>query len=233
MTIFKYALLRGIRTPLSLIVIVLLPIAILLIPPIWNPMFEGGPVMAFGLFYMVAMSGAYIMSQSILTDQADGAIHRILVAPVTMRRYLLENLLSCMVPMVIQWALVAIVGGVIHDWNFTLALAVFIGYTILTLASVAMAFAMHCLLKSKEGSTMGFGIIIMPMVMLSGLFFPVEAFPGPLEYAGALFPVYWAVQAMNYVFDYGTMGGTFWVGMGAMVLFAIAFLLYGGKRRII
>ena len=237
MTIFRFALLRGTRNPLTLLCTYILPIALILIRPLWTGedsglggLFGGG---GFSLLTVVTMSSAYLMSLSILADKADGAIVRILAAPISMRRYLTENLAACAVPLLVQMTLISILGHVLYDWSATLSIAVFLCYTVLTLASVTMAFAWHCLFKGKEGSVVGFSMILFLTAFLGGLTFPVEAFPGPLQYVGAIFPAYWALRGLGAVLEMGAMDGQFWLAIAAMLLFAVAYLLYGGKRRLV
>ncbi|MCL2212726.1 MAG: ABC transporter permease [Oscillospiraceae bacterium] len=228
MTIFKYSLKRGLN-PLSLLVNGFVPIALMFIPVFWEGNRPGG----FGFLSFAMMSGAFIISMTLLTDKVDGAIVRILSAPVTMRQYLVENLMAFMVPLTVQVGIVTILGVILHDWNFTLAIAVFLCYTMLNLSTVAMAFAWHCLFKSKEGSAGAFGMVLTAASMLSGVMMPVEFLPGIIQYIGAVFPMFWMARGLNAVLDYGVMNMTFVIGIAAMVLFSIAFLLYGGKRRIV
>ena len=229
MIIFRYALIRGVRAPLSLIVNCVMPLILVLIRPLW----ADDAVLGFGFIAFMIMSGAYLMSQSIITDKTDGAIYRILAAPVTMRRYLAENLLACMVPLTVQMILISLLGFMLYDWSPAIAFGVFLCYTLLTLASVSMSFAWHCLFKSKENSGAGFGFVLTFMAMLSGMLFPTTVFPGPLQYIGAIFPIYWAMQGLNSVLELGAMSMQYWLALAAMLLFTAAFLLYGGKRRII
>ncbi|MCL2401983.1 MAG: ABC transporter permease [Oscillospiraceae bacterium] len=235
MTIFRFALLRGTRNPLTLLCTYILPIVLILVRPLWTDggVGFGGISGGFSLLTIVTMSSAYLMSLSILTDKADGAIIRILAAPITMRRYLTENLAACAMPLLVQMVIVSTLGRILYSWSLTLSIAVFLCYTVLTIASVTMAFAWHCLFKKVEGNVVGFPLILFLTAFLGGLTFPVEAFPGPLQYAGVIFPAYWAVRGLSAVLETGAMNGAFWLGIAAMLLFSIAYLLYGGKRRII
>ena len=233
MTIFRFALRRSARNPLTLICTYFMPIALILIRPLWAGGIGFFPDGGFAILALLTMSSAYLMSLNILADKTDGAVIRILAAPITMRRYLMENLLSCAVPLFVQMGLVAILGAILYDWSVTLSLAVFLCYTILTLASVAMAFAWHCLFKSKADSGAGFSLVLFLTAFLGGVTFPVTVFPGLLEYVGAIFPVYWAMRGLRAVLDTGVMNEQFWIGIAAMSLFTVAFLLYGGKRRIV
>jgi len=229
MTIFKYALMRGIRNPLSMIVNCIIPLALIFVRPLW----ADGSMAGLAFLGFAIMNGAFLMSQSILTDKIDGAITRILAAPITMRRYLAENLLSCMAPVTIQMLLVSLLGFILYDWSLTLSIAIFLCYTVLTMSVVGMAFAWHCLFKTKEASSSGFAMVIMCMAMLSGMLIPTEILPGILEHIGVIFPAYWATQGINAVQEAGVFNADFWLAIAAMLLFTTAFLLYGGKRRII
>ncbi|MCL2377200.1 MAG: ABC transporter permease [Defluviitaleaceae bacterium] len=233
MTIFYYALLRGaIRNTFSLVVNCFIPIALIFVRPFWT---QGvfGITIGFGLLAFVTMSGAYLMSLNILKDKAEGAIHRILAAPVTMRQYLMQNLLACMVPLTAQMLIISALGYFLYDWSITLSLAIFLCYSVLMLASVAMAFAWHCLFKDGDQSASSFMFLLTFMAVLGGLFVPTEFFPGVLQYLGAIFPVYWGIQGLNSVLETGAISSDFWLPIAAMLLFTAAFLLYGGKRRII
>ncbi|MCL2365721.1 MAG: ABC transporter permease [Oscillospiraceae bacterium] len=236
MTVFRYALIRGTRNPLTLLCTYILPIVIIFIRPLWTSAgigFGGIGGGGFSLLTIITMSSAYLMSLSILTDKADGVIVRILAAPITMCRYLVENLAACAIPLFVQMTFISILGHVLYDWSLSLSIAIFLCYTVLTIASVTMAFAWHCLCKGKEGSVSGFSMLLFLTAFLGGLTFPVEAFPGPLQYLGTIFPAYWAIRGLSAVLDTGVMSGDFWWAIAAMLLFTIAYLLYGGKRRII
>ena len=233
MTIFRYALLRGVRSPLSLLVNCIVPLVLIFIRPLWVGEGLNGFLQGFGLLAFVMMGGSFLMSMSILTDKIDGAIIRILSAPVTMRRYLTENLLSCMVPLTIQTLLISALGFFLYDWSFHLTIVVFLCYTMLILSSVSMSFAWHCLFKTKDSSAGAFGLVLTLSTMLGGAMVPLEILPGILEYIGAVFPIYWMMRGLLSAAMYGTMTTMFWLGLLAMALFTIAYLLYGGRRRLV
>ncbi|MCL2547300.1 MAG: ABC transporter permease [Oscillospiraceae bacterium] len=207
----------------------ILPLVFLFVRPFWTD----GNMNGISFIMLFLMSGAYLMSLSILTDKADGAVIRILAAPITTRRYLIENLLACMVPLVAQTALISLLGMALHGWSLALSFALFLCYTVLILASVAMAFTWHCIFKRKESSATGFSLLLFLTAFLGGATFPVEAFPGILQYIGAIFPAYWAIRGLESFIENGAMTATYWLSIGALLLFTAAFLLYGGKRRIV
>ena len=233
MTIFRYALLKGLRSPLTLVVNCILPLVVIFVPPFWElGGFLGDRYAGFGILAMVIWSGAFLMAQGILNDRETGTIVRILAGPVSMLNYLVQNLLAFMVPLTVQLALISVIGMILHGWGLTLALGLFFCYTVFTIASVAMSFAWNCLFKRKETSFTTFSAVLTFGIFLSGALIPLSLFPDVVQYAGMIFPAYWAVRGIEILLETG-MTGEYWVSIAAMALFTMAFLLYGGKRRMI
>ena len=232
MTIFKFALIKGLRNPGTFVFNCVIPLALILIRPLWTGnVFLSG----FGLLVMSIWGGAFLMTQGIIKDRTSGALTRILSAPVSMFNYLVQNLLAFMVPLTVQVALLSVLGMLFYDWSLRLALALFLCYVVFTISSVAMSFAWNCLFKSKDSSFSSFSALVTFGSFLSGAFMPVEAFPeGILQYIGAVLPAYWAVRGLNALsLTEFAITGDYWLAILAMVLFTMVFLLYGGKRRMI
>lgn len=230
MTIFRYALIKGLRNPLTLVCNCILPLVIVFINPLWT---GEGFLTGYGLLVLVIWAGSYLMTQGTLRDKETGAITRILAAPISMRNYLTQNLLAFMVPLTVQLVLVSVIGSVLYDWSLIFAFGLFLILATFTVASVTMSFAWNCLFKEKENNFTSFSALLTFGAMLSGAFMPLEFLPDALQNVGAVFPAFWAMRAVSSLSDIATMGTDYWVSIAALALFSIAFLLYGGKRRMI
>ena len=228
MTIFRFTLLKGLKNPLTLIFNCILPIGLVLIRPIW----AGNARLGYTLIIMLMWGGAYLMSLGILSDKTSGTIVRILAAPVTMFDYLSQSLLAFMMPLIIQILLLSVVGAILYNWTLTFFLALALCYIIFTISAVAMGFAWNCLFKDREQSSSIFLALITFGSFLSGALFPLELFPQPLQYVGAILPAFWAVRGINDLLDYGIVSN-YWIALLIMLLLAIIFLFYGGKRKLI
>ena len=233
MTVFKYALLRGLKSPASLILNCVMPLLLII----------RNPAMGFGIAgpeqnrapFLVALMiifGGFYIARSIQIDKMDGTIIRILAGPVTMRGYLVQNFLAAMIPMTLLSILIGVFGLVLHGWELYFAAGLAICYILLAATSIGLSFVWSCLFKDKEASSAVFAVLITAVATLSGLMIPFALLPNFLRYVGALFPAQWANRSLEALMDYG-MGGQFWLGILAMALFTIAFMLYGGKRRLI
>ena len=231
MTVFKYALLRGVRSPMSIVVNFGLPLFLIFIRSLWEG--EGVALQdGFTLVAVVLMFGSFLVARGIMSDRQDGTVTRILAGPTTTFRYLAQNLLACMVPLAASIAAVMAIGYVLYDWHLSFAFALMLCYTMFAAASVAFSFAWSCLFKSREIGFSIFSVVAMFMAALGGLLIPLEFMPDILRYFGAVFPAYWAAFGLDALLAYG-VAGQYWLALAAMALFAAAFLLYGGKRRII
>lgn len=232
MTVFKYALMRGVKTPASMIINLVLPLFLVIID--FDMEIFGADAQYRGLFIvaMLILYGGFMMARGIQADKMNGVIIRILAGPVTMRSYLVQNFFSAMVPMTVLSALIGAVGFILHSWEIQFALALVLVYIILAASSIGLSFVWSCIFKDQEASTAIFSVLITGVAMIGGLFLPLAILPRPLWLFGALFPAHWAARAMETFMDYG-MNGEYWLSLLAMILFTVAFLLYGSKRRLV
>jgi len=237
MTIFRFAIIKGLRNPVTMLFNCIAPILLLLVRSLW--VIDGatsgfGFMSGFGLMLIVIWGGSFLIAQGTINDRESGAITRILSAPISMKNYLAQNLLAYMVPLTVQVAVISVLGMILYDWNAALALGLFICYTVFTIASVTMSFAWNCLFKRKESAFTTFSAVVTFGSMLGGAFVPIALLPTALQNVGAIFPVFWAMRGINALRELGGAISTdYMMGLGVMILFAIAFLLYGGKRRMI
>ena len=233
MTIFKYALKRGF-TPVSAIINFGLPLFFMIVMR-----GEGvgvQTVMGDQSLYLIAfvvMVGGYFMAKGIQNDRMEGVLLRILSGPTTMRDYLTQNLLAATVPMIGVSIWISALGIFLHDWDMTFAVGMALIYTFLAITSIGLSFAWSSLFKSKEASSGAFGAVLTAMSLLSGFFVPLNLMPDFLFYLGAIFPAHWASRAIIIMVDYGQFTQMFWLSLLAMFLFTVAFVLFGGKRRLI
>jgi len=204
---------------------------------ILNPSLGFGPTAAeqYRMPFLVALLiifGGFYIARSIQIDKMDGTIIRILAGPVTMRSYLVQNFLSAMIPMTVLSIFIGVLGLILHNWELYFAVGLAICYIFLAATSIGLSFVWSCIFKDKEASSAVFAVLLTAVASLSGLMIPLTMLPRFLQYFGAIFPAQWANRALDALVEYG-MNGIFWLGILAMFLFTVAFLLYGGKRRLI
>ena len=231
MTVFKYAMMRGLKNPTSMIVNCALPI-ILVITNAGVDFGTGFEHRSLFLIAMLIMFGAFVMARSIQLDKMEGTVIRILAGPVTMRSYLVQNFLSAMVPMAALSVAIGAIGIIVHSWEVAFAVALALCYSFLAASSIGLSFVWSCIFKDREASFAVMSVLLSAISMVSGLFLPLAILPDFFRMFGAIFPAHWAARGMEAFIAYG-MNTEFWLSLLAMLLFTVAFLLYGGKRRIV
>jgi len=232
MTVFKYALRNGLTKPLSLIVNSLVPIGLTIFADRIN-MGLGDTGVQFYLLAFTIMYGAFLMANSIQRDKVEGVLTRILVGPITLRNYLTQNFLAAIVPMSVVAVIVGLLGYVLHDWGITLVIGLVLVYIMVAATSIGLSFVWSCLFKDKEASLSGISVLLTMMALIGGFMVPLAMLPTGVYYAGMLFPAHWASRAIEQLIVYNEFTNMFWLGILALGMFTVAFVLYGSKRRLV
>jgi ABC-2 type transport system permease protein len=228
LTIYKYALLRAMRNPLSLVLNAVLPLILIFMSNLWH----GEEAFGFSFIGVALMYGAFVSARGILNDKLDGTITRIFTTPTSTFNYLWQNLLAAMTPLTAQILIVGILGNVLHGWETTFTLSLMLLYFLFAAASVAFSFAWSCLFKDKETSYAFFSVLMSIVAMLGGFFMPLAILPNTLRFIGALFPAFWTSNGILYLRG-GDAMGTFWISAAVILMFSVLYMVYGAKRRMI
>jgi len=227
MTVFKYAMLRSLRSPVSYLGGFIAPIAlILLMANTWTYT----PAVGLGFLVTLMMLSAHLMAALILEDRIDGSIIKILISPVSMKRYIFQNLLAAIIPLLTLIVLLVLMGYFRYGWTLHFVGGVWVLMLTCTLATAAFAFCWNMFFNSKNSSNYSYLFLVALVMLLSGLMVPTEALPGFAQHVGAVFHLYWFTRALIALVEYGT-NAPFWLYNAIMMMFAIVFLLIGGRRR--
>jgi len=129
-----------------------------------------------------------------------------------------------------------VLGIILHDWEFGFAFGLVLVYIMLSATSIGLSFVWSCLFKDKEASLSGISVVITMSALLGGFMMPLSMFPDPIYYMGMITPAHWASRAIEQLVEYrvyGELASMYWLGLLAMAMFTIAFVLYGSKRRLV
>ena len=231
-TIFKHALKNGVTKPLSLILNSVVPLVLVIFADRVEGAFGGAESLVFYLLGFVIMYGAFLMANSIQKDKVEGVLVRILVGPISLQNYLIQNFFAAIIPMIFVSSVIGLLGFLIHDWAGMLTIGLIIIYILLSATSIGLSFAWSCIFKDKEASMSGISLVITFSGLLGGFMFPLQMLPDPAYYAGMITPAHWASRAIEQLTLYNEFTNMFWLGLLAMAMFTTAFILFGSKRRL-
>jgi len=226
-TIFKYAMIRNFRSPVSYLLGLLVPVILIFaMATIWTY----APVVGLSTMIILMLMNSALLAGLILEDRVDGSIIKILVSPVSMASYIFQNLLAAILPVALQFVLLGIVGLFRYNWAVEFTVGVTVALLICAVSTAAFSFCWNMFFKSKSGSRYSFLFAAALIVLLSGLMIPIEALPGFMQHVGAILHPYWFTRAVMALHNYG-ITVQFWIYNTISLFMGVGFLLIGSRRR--
>ncbi len=206
--------------------------------PMIRMMFGGLSYLEFlapGIVIMAAFMGGFTSGLSIIFDMQFGYMKELLVAPADRREIVLGRIVGGAVNSTIQALLMLFV------------LVVMLGYTklvnVLEVAGVAfigaiIASALATIMASNMRSPEGFhaiiNLIMMPMMFMSGAFFPIKNLPEWLKMFAIIDPMTYPVEiARGIMYGVNELGGMAWVGLMIYAIVTIVVVMKKFERTYI
>jgi ABC-2 type transport system permease protein len=182
-----------------------------------------------GVVAMTAMFATTLQTVSFVWERTLGTLDRIRATPVAASSVILGKIAAGSVIGIIQ----AIVVLVFSYFAFG-ALVRNIGGVILIVFLVAFIFTgigvmISSLVKEPRAAMMMNQMINWPMVLLSGVFYPVQALPYPLRLTSLLLPLTYATEGLRAIIikDLSLAAPQLLLDLGVLSLYAIVTLIVG------
>lgn len=166
--------------------------------PMARMIFEGLNYLEFlapGVIVMTTFMGGFTSGLGVLWDREFGYLKEILVAPASRPAVILGRIFGDSLTVLIQGAIM------------TFLLAAFLGYTnpagialvllvawISSLASAALGTTIALSMRSPEGFHMIVNLLMLPMLFLSGAFFPIKPLPDWMKALAYINPLTYSVE---------------------------------------
>lgn len=233
MVILKFALKRSFRSPVAILVSFILPVALMLLSSLWEEVIPNtiSSVDGRGPYFMalVMLFGALPLTRGMIYERRERTIVRIMSTPTTTFDYLSQNLMACLIPLLMQIFMVCTLGRIMYDWTIGFTLWIGLFYVIFATTSISFCFAWNCLFKNNETS---FSILSMVLTFATFiLILPLSIFPDVVRKIFMILPTYWVATGLEQLITYGaTM--QFAMALANLVLFTAIFLVYGSKRGV-
>ncbi|MDE6485243.1 MAG: ABC transporter permease [Duncaniella sp.] len=171
-----------------------------IIRTLYNPQMKSAYNFVPGIMGMIFILICAIMtSVSIVREKETGTMNLLLVSPVSPRTIIFGKLtpyfiVSCIILAIMLSIAYTVLGLPVSAsvWSVTgvtllyIVLSLAIGLLVSTLASTQV----NALIMSAM-------VFMMPVILLSGMIFPIENMPAPLRYISAIIPARWYIEAMR------------------------------------
>jgi ABC-2 type transport system permease protein len=159
--------------------------------------------LAPGVISMGLLFGSVFSGVSVVFDKQFGFMKEMLVAPVSRTSIVLGKILGGAVTASIQGIILMTVAGLMGAFSPSLRLAIGIiaavGVMLLiTSGFVGLGVAIGSALNDFHAFQLISTFIMWPLFMLSGVFFPIDVVPPPLQVAMLLDPMFYAVELLRW-----------------------------------
>ncbi|MFE0582258.1 ABC transporter permease [Streptomyces sp. PCS3-D2] len=187
-----------------------------------------------GMLMMTVQSPAIMVGIRLITDRQSGYLRELLMAPVSRATLLLGNCAGGTVVATVQGAvLLALAGTVGLPYDPLLLALLLAGMILASFTITALALALAVSLGRAELFHMLLGLVMMPLLFLSGGFFPLDNLPGWARGLASLNPLAYGVDLLRRsislrVPDQTTAAGIEWFGHQPPLLLEAAALLVAG-----
>jgi len=186
--------------------------------------------LAPGLIGMSVLFASLMGGVSIIWDREFGFLKEILIAPVSRFFVSLGKAMGGVTTAMIQGILIMIIAWVIgvryvSIWGVLLSIAVMF---ISGIGFIGLGIAIASKIESHEGFQMVMSFLTMPLVLLSGAFFPIANLPAWLKTLIYANPLTYGVEALRWCL-LGNSTIPISISIIILVLFSIAMTALGGK----
>ena len=156
-----------------------------------------------GVIGMGLLFGSVFSGVSVIFDRQFGFMKEMMVAPVSRTSIILGKILGGATTATIQGIILMVVAGVMGA--FTLSLTFIVGVfaaigvmLLITAGFVGLGVAIGSTLNDFHAFQLLSTFVMWPMFMLSGVFFPIDVSPLPLQVAMLCDPMFYGVELLRW-----------------------------------
>ncbi|WP_040980374.1 ABC transporter permease [Oceanobacillus jeddahense] len=226
MTVFFFAIKRCFRNMMNILFLCILPVIVVLMPEEeWLPLPLG-----YQIYGVLLLFAAGRIVSIMMDDRAKGILTRVGISPITHLQYLWQNLLAYSLILIVQVGLV-VVAGVLYGHDLMQPFLLFVVYSVFAITAIGFSLAWFSLFRHKETAFAVLIGLIFLMAMAGGMLWPVEIMPELMQRFAMLLPTYWLAESITIVANQEGISELV-IPFAMMMLFTIAFLIIGSRRRI-
>ena len=167
---------------------------------LYNPQLKSAYNFVPGIMGMIfILICAMMTSVSIVSEKETGTMNLLLVSPVHPRTIILGKLVPYFLLSCIILTLVLVLGYTVLGLPFSFSVINVIWVTILyVVLALALGLLISTIASTQVSALLVSGVMFMiPVVLLSGMIFPVENMPLALQWFSCIIPARWYISAMR------------------------------------
>jgi len=168
----------------------------------------------------------FISSASIVSERNKGTMARNFLAPIPIPLFIIEKIIYLLILAVIQLTLMTLL-CIVLGVSITISLGLLGVMLIMALSFITLGLFIGAVSKTENTALLTSLVLGIPMLFLSGLFFPFEIMPGFIEAIGRNLPMTLSTINLERLITYNTFidyNAIFKLIVTSVVLFALAYL---------
>ncbi|MFE5796349.1 ABC transporter permease [Streptomyces sp. NPDC056503] len=187
-----------------------------------------------GMLMMTVQTPAIMVGIRLITDRQSGYLRELLMAPVSRATLLLGSCAGGTLVATVQGAVLLLLAGAVGLPYDPVLLALLLGGMVLASFTItAFSLALAVGLRGPEIFHTLLGLVMMPLLLLSGGFFPLASLPGWARALAAANPLAYGVDVLRRsiglrVPGQAAAGGVEWAGRQPPLLLEAGLLLAAG-----
>ncbi|MFF0477595.1 ABC transporter permease [Streptomyces sp. NPDC004284] len=192
-----------------------------------------------GMLMMTVQTPAIMVGIRLITDRESGYLRELLMAPVHRSTLLVGSCVGGTLTATVQGAvLLSLVGFVGLPYDPLLLMLLLAGMVLASFTITSLALALAVGLRRAETFHTLLGLVMMPLLFLSGGFFPLTALPGWARTLSDVNPLAYAVDLLRRTItlrvpDQAAAAGIEWAGQPPPLPLEAAVLLVSGALALL
>lgn len=186
---------------------------------------KGMTYTAVGFLIMIMLLSATNLSEIILKEKEERTYFRLLSTPITAKQFMVANTLVNLMVMIVQALLTLLI--LTKGFDIDLGVAFWKAAVVMilfALISVGLSLTIVAFSGSRNAVSALSNLIIMPTVMLSGCFWPVEVMPKTAQKISEFLPQRWTLETLTQLQE-GSKVGDLYLNFLILIAFALVFFL--------
>ena len=175
--------------------------------------------------------GLMLTALGVVREREQGTMEQLLVSPVTPLEIVIGKVLPVAMVVLLNVAIIDLVGVYWFRVPFEGGLVLLAAASItFTLAGLAAGILLSTVAKTQQEVSMSVFPVLMPMMMLSGMIYPISSMPKVIQWLTLANPLRYQITILRSVFLKGAGVGDLWPLLLPMAVMAVSLMLVAARR---
>ena len=200
---------------------------------LYNPQMRGAYFFVPGVMGLILiLICAMMTSVGIVREKESGTMEVLLVSPLKPLFFILAKAVPYMLISLVNIATMLLFSAWLFDLPIRGSLLLLIFICVLyIMVALALGLLISVIADSQQSAMLISGVVLMlPVILLSGMMFPVENMPVFLQWISHLVPAKWFIMAVKDVMIKGLPASAVWPEISILALMAIVLLTISVKK---